>query len=290
MTPFAILGPLRVRGPKAQEIAIRGARERALLTWLLLDPGRAVSDDRLIEDLWPIDARDPRKSLQVRVSNLRRALSGVAEIRRSERGYVLAVDSEDVDASRFERLVSESHGQDPAGALRSLESALELWRGDPLPALVDTPSERAAARFTRLRRDAELRRGLALLELGRGEEARQGLADLVASDPLDERSVEGLMRALYRLGRPAEALEVHRHTVERLAEEGLDAGPGHPLRPAVVLLQGGRAGRQPASLLQPEWQVPLRWRLHRRVHRRCGQGRRCLQREYRFRLRRGWSA
>ena len=106
-------------------------------------------------------------TLQVYVSNLRKAL----EPDRSPRaeptvlltqppGYVLAVDPEQVDLFRFERLVSvarslASHGC-VAGAAVLFREALALWREAPLADLANEPFARVrgpAARGGAHRRD-----------------------------------------------------------------------------------------------------------------------------------------
>ena len=52
-------------------------------------------------------------------------------------GYRLVIDPEDVDVTRFERLVADGRAtlpNDPAKAARTLRDPLRLWRG---PALLD---------------------------------------------------------------------------------------------------------------------------------------------------------
>ena len=73
---FRILGPLEVTD-QGREPAIASGKTRALLAILLLHANEVVSSDRLIEELW--GGRPPetaRKSLQVHVSRLRKALGG----------------------------------------------------------------------------------------------------------------------------------------------------------------------------------------------------------------------
>ena len=48
---FRILGPLQVLD-EGREVPLGGAKQRALLALLLLDPNRVVSRDRLIDELW----------------------------------------------------------------------------------------------------------------------------------------------------------------------------------------------------------------------------------------------
>ena len=49
---FRLLGPLEVVGDDGVPVALGGPRPRALLARLLLEPNRAVSNDRLIDALW----------------------------------------------------------------------------------------------------------------------------------------------------------------------------------------------------------------------------------------------
>ena len=98
-------------------VRVPGAKERALLADLLVNAGRVVSADRLVEDLWGEDPPgNPANTLQGRVSALRRALGPAGSGRLVTRppGYVLEVDPEQVDAARFERLVAEAAALGPA--------------------------------------------------------------------------------------------------------------------------------------------------------------------------------
>jgi DNA-binding SARP family transcriptional activator len=78
---YRLLGPFEVRvDATPQPLAGRG--ERALLALLALSPGKAVAITTLIDALWnPGDLpQDPANALQLRVSKLRRALSGLAHL------------------------------------------------------------------------------------------------------------------------------------------------------------------------------------------------------------------
>ncbi|MFD0820834.1 TIM barrel protein [Micromonospora zhanjiangensis] len=73
---FGVLGPIEVRGAGGQVVPVGGPRLRALLALLLLDAGRVVGTDRLIDGVWGTDppAGDVGNALQSQVSRLRRAL------------------------------------------------------------------------------------------------------------------------------------------------------------------------------------------------------------------------
>jgi DNA-binding SARP family transcriptional activator len=68
---FRILGPLQVLD-EGRELSLGGAKQRALLALLLLDPNRVVSRDRLIDELWgALPPATAPTALQVYVSQLR---------------------------------------------------------------------------------------------------------------------------------------------------------------------------------------------------------------------------
>jgi len=73
---FGLLGPLAVWTDHGEPVTVPGRKVRALLANLLVNAGRPVSADRLVDDLWGEAApADPTAALHVRVSQLRRALA-----------------------------------------------------------------------------------------------------------------------------------------------------------------------------------------------------------------------
>src|SRR3954454_8343562 len=100
---YRVLGPLEVRGNEGP-LPLGGAKQRALLVLLLLNANRVVSRERLIDELW---GEDPPKtavtSIQVYVSRLRKLLPEGTLFTRA-RGYLLEVEPDHIDLSRFERL------------------------------------------------------------------------------------------------------------------------------------------------------------------------------------------
>src|SRR5919204_1294141 len=132
---FRILGPLEV-WREGRPVRIGGAKERALLAVLLLHAGEPVSVDRLIDDLWgdwpPATAR---KSVQVRVAGLRRALRGDVLRSRGD-GYLVVLEPNQLDLHRFEQLLSDGRDAlaagDSSAAIATFDEALALWRGPPL--------------------------------------------------------------------------------------------------------------------------------------------------------------
>ena len=103
---FRILGPLEVIG-HGGPLPLPGGRPRALLALLLLNAGRTVARDRLIDGLWGEAVPDTgAKMVRIYVSHLRRALPAALLHTRAP-GYVLEIDPERLDLNRFSRLAGE---------------------------------------------------------------------------------------------------------------------------------------------------------------------------------------
>jgi predicted ATPase/DNA-binding SARP family transcriptional activator len=237
---FGILGPTQVRLADGREVAVGGPGLRALLALLLVDAGRVVTAERLIDGLYggslPSGAAN---ALQSQVSRLRHLLRDSDSGRPGPlvefhpAGYRLAVDAGDVDAHRFERLAADGRRALAAGdrrlAAALLRQALDLWRGPALADVGDAPFVTAqAARLEELRLATIEDRVEAELGLGEHRGLVAELQELVARHPLRERLRVQLMRALYGGGRQAEALGVFEDTRRALAEE-LGADPGQEL-------------------------------------------------------------
>jgi YVTN family beta-propeller protein len=222
-------------------VPLGGPRQRAVLALLLLEANRVVSMDRLAEDIW---AGHPPEgwvtTLQTYVSHLRQALepdrargaAGEVLVTR-DRGYLLRVDREHLDAALFEEGFTAGRTALEAGrcleAAQTLRKALELWRGPVLANLADYAFTRPeAARLEELRLAAVEARIDADLALGRHDALTAELEQLAAEHPLRERLHAQLMLALYRCGRQADALAAYRRARALLADElGID--PGEPL-------------------------------------------------------------
>ncbi|WP_084263516.1 BTAD domain-containing putative transcriptional regulator [Actinomadura formosensis] len=227
-----ILGPLVVTD-QGNDVAVRGARLRALLIRLALEPGRTVTAETLVQALWP-EGGPGVHALQALVSRLRRCLPD-GRLRSVPGGYVLDVES--VDAPEFERLAGEGRGAlrdgDAGAAVSRLREALGLWRGDALADAAGVPfADAAAVRLEALRVAAVEDRVAA--ELAAGTEPARLIAELeelAALHPLRERPRALLVEALHKGGRSAEALAAFERFRRVLAEE-LGADPGRELREA----------------------------------------------------------
>ena len=223
---FRILGPLEVEG-ESGPLALGGQKQRALLAALLLEAGRVVATDRLVDLLWGEEApKTATTSLQNSISRLRREL-GADVLETRAPGYVLRVVPEQIDARRFELALRDARRAGAGERRELLQHALGLWRG---PALADFAFEQFAQpeirRLEELRLVAHEERIEADLELGRQGDVVGELETLVGEHPLRETLRRQLMLALYRSGRQAEALDVYQDARTRFVEElGIEPGP-----------------------------------------------------------------
>ena len=253
---FRVLGPLEVTAD-GQSLRLAGVRTRAVLAMLLMHANQVVSSDRLLEELWPGQPADKATdSLQVRLSELRRALRSAGEADRlvtRPPGYLLRVAPGELDALRFEQLAAEGDAalaaDDAATAAQRLDQALGLWRGPALADFETVPSARAeAGRLEEQRLAALESRAEALLACGRHRDLIAELETLTAAHPLRERFWYQRMLALYRAGRQADALRAYRRAARH---PGRRAGASSPARSC--------ASCTPASCARiPRWRARCR--------------------------------
>src|SRR5687767_10718154 len=142
---FRILGPLEV-SDETGHVALGGPKQRGILAILVLDAGRVVPTDRLIDLLWGEEApKTATASLQNAVGRLRRAL-GADVLETRAPGYVLRVTQDQIDAGRFERSLADARRLPADERRERLDEALSLWRG---PALAEFAFDDFAQAATR---------------------------------------------------------------------------------------------------------------------------------------------
>ncbi|MEU6430494.1 BTAD domain-containing putative transcriptional regulator [Microbispora sp. NPDC046973] len=236
---FRLLGPFEVTGDDSRVIDLGPRKQRAVLAVLALEPGRIVSLDRLIDELW---ADEPPSSatatLQSYVSNLRKALepgrrprTPPAVLLTREPGYLLSVAPGQVDLARFVSWVEDGRRalarREYAAVLGLIDRALETWRGEPLAEFAAYEfAQPVIARLSELRAVAVEDRFEARLAMGDGPSCVADLERLVEAYPYRERLWSLLVLALYRSGRQTDALGALRRVRALLAEEmGLQPGP-----------------------------------------------------------------
>ena len=224
---FGVLGTLQVVVNERR--VTLAPRQEVVLALLLLEADNVVSVDRMVDSLWADDPpRTARSQVHITISALRRIVGEGVIVTRPP-GYSIQVPDGALDLARFNGLVADAAGltaqQRLPEAVRSLRSALELWRGSSLEGM-DSPVIQAAATRLNEQRLSVLQGCMDLeLQLGKHGEVVAELTGLVAQYPLNERFRGQLMMALYRTGRQSDALEVFRAGREILREDlGIDPG------------------------------------------------------------------
>ncbi|WP_026117948.1 BTAD domain-containing putative transcriptional regulator [Nocardiopsis alkaliphila] len=230
---FGILGPLQVWSGDGEPVRVPEAKVRVLLAALLLNEGRPVTTDTLIDDLWGEHLpAHPTRVLRAKLSRLRGVLEEAEpgardRVSRTTGGYRLRVEPDEVDFIRFRALVERARDtEDRRVAAVALEDGLALWRGDALAGLTAVPRQaRVALRLNTERLSALEEHASLRLDLGEHHLWVEELGELVTLHPLRERLCAVYMRALYRSGRQAEALSAF-DRLRHLLEEELGTSPG----------------------------------------------------------------
>ena len=231
---FRVLGPIELWSD-GQQHDLGAARTRCVLAVLLLALGTVVPAEVLIDRLWdtwpPPKARESLSAYIARLrGSLRQALGDGVRLVRGPGGYVLDVDPEFVDVHRFRRLrrqadtLTASGDHDHAASL--LREADGLWRGRALAGIGGDWAARMRASLEEERRAAIVARVECDLKLGRHADLVSELSHLLAAYPLDETFIAQQMTALYRSGRPGDALSLYRQSRSSLVGElGTEPGP-----------------------------------------------------------------
>lgn len=227
---FRLFGQVTVVGDHG-EFGLGNGRPAAILGLLLIEAGRVVTLDRLVEDLW--GEEKPTKgahAVRVYVSRLRSSLAeaGLDEpiVVAKAGGYAADVPRAAVDIHRFEDLVSRAAvGGDPDSVLRDLDDALNLWVADPLAGFrYDDFAVRTRRRLLETRLDAGELWAEAALDAGRSADVVSFLAPLLEEHQFRERLWASLAIALYREQRQTDALRSIEAARSALREAGLDIG------------------------------------------------------------------
>ena len=248
---FRILGPLEVLDVDERPLALGGQKQRAVLGLLLLERGRVVPTEVLVDRLWGEDPPPTATtSLQNTISRLRKLL-GPERLITKPPGYAVSLGEDELDLARCDRLIERARElkPEPRGAL--LRDALALWRGRPLADFgYETWAQGEIGRLEEVRSSLLEDRIDADLELGRHSELVGELESLVAEHPLRERLRGQLMLALYRCGRQAEALEAYQEARRVLVEE-LGIEPSAPLQQLSRSILRQETGLEPVAASAP---------------------------------------
>ncbi|GAA3448144.1 AfsR/SARP family transcriptional regulator [Planomonospora venezuelensis] len=219
MLRFTLLGPVRMLAD-GEPLTGVAPRHRAVLAYLLLNAGRVISIERLIDAMWGYDRPDTARSqIHASITAIRKVLRGAGAVRLLETragGYVAQPEPGQVDAQEFTELAA-------AGELRR---ALDLWSGEALEDVQAHYVTGARELWNDRRLSAYERLVEAELAAGRHGDLLGELAAQATAHPLRERLNGHLVLALHRAGRQADALAAARSYRTALADDqGLD--PGH---------------------------------------------------------------
>ncbi|MFJ9864505.1 BTAD domain-containing putative transcriptional regulator [Streptomyces sp. NPDC101165] len=231
---FEVLGPVTVTS-HGRSLPIGGARQRTVLALLLLNSGRIVPVDTLVDAVWndhpPATART---QIAIVIAALRKTFKsqGAAEdtIVTAHPGYLLRPDGHSVDVLEFTRLVKTAETAVQQGRLPeaagAYTQALALWRGPAFAGISSSLVEDEAARLEGHRLNAYDDATAVQLELGNHHDLVPELTSVVREQPLRERTRHHLMLAQYRSGRRAEAMATFREARAQFIEElGMEPGP-----------------------------------------------------------------
>ncbi|MCG5216104.1 BTAD domain-containing putative transcriptional regulator [Streptosporangium soli] len=223
---FRVLGALEVV-VGGRRLNLGGSRQQIVLAVLLLNADRPVTTARLMEAIYDDDPpATSRAQVQICVSTLRRLFGDHSDtdvIVTRPQGYALRVDSDAIDALRFQNLLAKARTsrdeRDFDQAIKHYRDALALWRGPALEGIDSRLVQSHAARLVEQRITANEDCIQLELDLGRHHELVGELTRLVEEFPLREGLLGQLMTALYRSGRQAESLQVYRDARRTMIDE-----------------------------------------------------------------------
>src|ERR1700733_6571873 len=112
MMELGVLGPVEAWA-NGRRVDLGHARQRAVLAVLLLDAGRVVPLDVLIDRVWGEDPpRSVRNTSYGYLARLRALVAGAQEpgvpLSRRTGGYLLQVEPDHLDLGRFRRQVADA--------------------------------------------------------------------------------------------------------------------------------------------------------------------------------------
>ncbi|EIV96216.1 BTAD domain-containing putative transcriptional regulator [Frankia sp. QA3] len=240
-----LLGPVQLL--RSGLVVDVGRPQRCLvLAALAADAGRPVSTETLIQRVWGDDGPDhARRSLHAHVSRLRRLLERHSDEQRTVRivrrveGYVLDLDSQQVDLIRMRGLLEQARAAAGDDArLPLLREAVRLWRGEPLAGLASSWVDRIRQSCWEERRDVVVAWASAELSAGNAPAVIEPLRELAYDDLHHQRLVTVLMRGLYATGRSREAQALYQSAYDQIVKnEGLELDP-EMMRVQVGILRG----------------------------------------------------
>jgi len=213
-------------------------KSKALLQILLVEPGRLVPADQLLEYLWPdLPPRNAQNNLWVTVSQLRRVLQPdlpprvrSTYIHKQGEGYLFDSESDywlDCDAFVTHLAAAAQSASDLSACISAWDSARILYQGDyledePYAEWAQIPRNQWRRRYEQLLINLAEARG----RNGRFQQAIAHCHEILMLDNANEAAYRLLMRCHAALGERAAALRVYDDAVQALQDEiGVDPMP-----------------------------------------------------------------
>lgn len=211
---------------------------RSLLAYVLLDDGRSHPREVVSGALWPdLDEPKARRRLSQTLWQIQTVLGDGEEtgayLLTSPSGIRFNGDADLwVDVREFEESLDRA-AREPGGALRSLERAVELYRGDLLAGFYDDwfalERERLSMRYLgAIEQLVAVHKGS-----GRYERALQHARRLSLHDPFRESAHREVMRLSHLLGRSHEAMAQY-EVLESLLREEIGVEPSAETRALAI--------------------------------------------------------
>ncbi|HEX5496152.1 MAG TPA: BTAD domain-containing putative transcriptional regulator [Mycobacteriales bacterium] len=248
MARFQVLGPVQLTG-RDSAVNLGGDKCRCLLANLLIEPGRTVPTETLMDHAWGA-GQPARSTLHRYVTRLRGALAAAGvnpgTLRGTANGYVLDIAPDSLDLHQFRERTRTGRASAAAGdddtAAGELRQGLDQWSGDALANVTGDWAERIRHGLERNRLDALTAWAQAELRRGRHAQVLDELVTLAGRHPDEEPLAAALMLAHARCGQHTEALRRYHLTRQHLVGT-LGSEPGPELRGLFHRLL--QAGKQP---------------------------------------------
>ena len=218
---LTLFGGFGVGSPGNEGLDLLGQKERALLAFLALPPGKSHSREKLASLLWS-DRGDPqaRDSLKHALTRLRQSLQHTTSAPIIADRQSVRLDSAAVrtDIADFERLVG-------LGTREAIEQAIALYRGDLLEGMNvhDSPFEEwlfiERQRLRQLLEDSLAVLLAQAMTAGERERAAQAARRLIALDPLREAASRALMQLHAEHGEAAQAVRMYEALRDQLQRQ-----------------------------------------------------------------------
>jgi DNA-binding SARP family transcriptional activator/transcriptional regulator with XRE-family HTH domain len=239
-----VLGPLVVHRDGLL-VAVGGPQQRAVLGLLAVQPNSAVHREAIIDALW---GDSPPASavamIQTYISRLRGTLapgrSRADDLLLSDGAcYRLDVTRDQLDLLAFEDLSARARDLaadgNPGAACLIYETALNLWRGDPLVNVDVLRHHPAVADLARLRAATVTDFARVALAAATYDRVLPHLRAQAARDPLDESAHAALITALAGTGQQVAAFDVFA-VLRRRLDDQLGVPPSAEVSDALALI------------------------------------------------------